>query len=267
VIFQHNIFVRDRRYAPPVDRVAPAPRPPEELMALIGVVKEDDGVYQAYIEDNRQRPPALHKLTLNQAIANGKITDVSMASIVYSVDGKPPVTVAVGANLTGAIGSRLSILASSASRTDYGGYSGGQNNLPTNTRGGRNGQAGNFATGAAGLLTQAQTFAGGAQGAGGRGRGGAGGQPFIVQNAAPVIAPQPLPGTDNMTLEERMRLRRQSEGQPAAVVQMTGTQPTVAAPAPAEAAPAPAPIVDPSIGANLSVEDQMRLRRAQQGGQ
>jgi len=246
-----------------------APRPIEETNVLVGVVKEDDGVYQAYIEDVGQR--ALHKLTADQKIANGKITDVSMASIVYTVEGKPPVTVAVGANLTGAqSGASLLLRQSlaSAGRTAFDGNNQGQNNQQlTRGGGGRNGQGGLAGVAAQYLQGQGGGFTTAAGGAANRGRGGPGGQPF-VQNAAPVPAPQPLPGTDNMSIEERMRLRRTTEGQPGAAVQMTGTQPTVAAPV-AEPTPAPAaPILDPSIGAGLSVEEQMRVRRQQQvGGQ
>lgn len=233
----HNIFMRDRRQPEPRRVVDTGPRAPEDSIFVIGVVKQDDGAFQAYIEDTATRQPA-KLFTLDAPVATGKIIEINSVGIVYKPADKEAITVPVGANLFGVSGSVSSARVSAIRGSEFNGFSAGQNNLPTNGRGGNFGTAFNNNTGG--------------------GRGGRGGNAFN-QPATPVVAPPPLPGTEGMSMEERMRMRRSTEGLPSAAVPVPA-QPEAPAPV-VEAAPAPVPIVAPEIGGGLSIEEQMRLRR------
>lgn len=89
---------------------------------------------------------------------------------------------------------------------------------------------------------------------------GRGNQQQQQQQQAPTVAPPPLdPSTQNLSIEERMRLRRAQEGQG---IPVAAPQPD---PVP-ETAPAPDPAATGELS-NLTVEERLRARRLQETGQ
>jgi hypothetical protein len=257
----HNIFMQ-RRGIPPRPTDTPVfPSTPEQLTVLTGLVEADSEGQPRAIVDDAKNNRVLH-LKVGDSVLSGKITAIHIGSdandIVYQAEGKEPLTIQLGSNFLGQSGglrgARLGAAAQIAG-TDFTGYNAGTfNSVNTFGRGGGFNNNGGFNNGG---------FGGRGGGGGGGGRGGFTPAPAVVVPAAP------LPGDAGMSVEERMRLRRQTEGMAGAVAPVTQA-PAAPAPAPAPAAaPAPAPIVDPNVAgaAGLTVEEQMRLRRIQQGGQ
>jgi hypothetical protein len=117
VLYEHDIFLRDRRRAP--TRVAtsrPMFETPEQAFVLTGIVFED-GEYHAYLED-LARGQSL-KLRIGDSIARGQIEDILIDAIQYGWQGGEA-WVGIGNNLTGGeVGSvsdaRLRAAASGAS--------------------------------------------------------------------------------------------------------------------------------------------------------
>jgi hypothetical protein len=259
----HNIFMQRRGIPPAPTRQDMLPSTPEQLTVLTGLVEADSEGQPRAIVDDAKNNRVLH-LKVGDQILNGKITAIHIGSdandIVYQAEGKDPLTIQLGSNFLGQggglRGARLGA-ASAIAGSDFTGYNGGTfNSVSTFGRGGGFNNNGGFNGGF-----------GGPGGGGGGGRGGRGGG--FTPAPAVVVPAAPLPGDAGMSVEERMRLRRQTEGMAGAVAPVTQA-PAAPAPTPAPAAaPAPAPIVDPNVaaGAGLTVEEQMRLRRMQQVGQ
>lgn len=115
ILSQNNIFVRDRRPAPPQGTDAPttqraptAPPVPEKDWLLIGVVFED-GQFRAYFENLKGQPTT--RAVVGDPIATGFIDQVFLDAVAYQVSGQT-LWVDIGEDLTGAA---PSIAASSAS--------------------------------------------------------------------------------------------------------------------------------------------------------
>jgi hypothetical protein len=109
VLADRNIFVKSR--ARPVVRDSRVPatqpeKPPptaEESLVLRGVVIEDDGpdrmlVLRAYFEDQRNR--SLVRVTTGDALARGRVIEVSIDAIAFEGDAGV-VWVRIGDNLVG----------------------------------------------------------------------------------------------------------------------------------------------------------------------
>lgn len=105
VLNSMNMFLRDRQ--PPRTR-EPRPRSPsvnwndpavvERTVVLRGVTIEDDGAH-AYAENTHTGQ--ILRLSVGDAIANGKVGDIAIDAIAYEVNGKSA-WVNVGQNLSGA---------------------------------------------------------------------------------------------------------------------------------------------------------------------
>jgi hypothetical protein len=264
----HNIFLQQRGIPRRPDNTQVLPSTPEQLTVLTGLVKDDtDGQPRAIVDDARSNS-VLH-LKVGDPILSGKITAIHIGTdandIVYQVEGKEPMTIQLGSNFLGQSGGMRNARMAGASQiagSDFTGYNGGTFNTVNNF--GRGGGFNNGGFGGGGGFNN-----GGFNNNGGFGGGRGGGGRGFNQTPTVVVPAAPLPGDAAMSVEERMRLRRQTEGMAGAVAPVTQA-PAAAAPAPAPAAtPAPAPIVAPNVaaGANLTVEEQMRLRRLQQVGQ
>lgn len=104
VLTRNNIFVRDRRPAPPssegpTTREAPAAPPaPEKDWVLIGVVFEE-GRFRAYFENLRGDPTT--RAVVGDPIADGVIDEVFLDAIAYQANGER-IWVDIGQDLTGA---------------------------------------------------------------------------------------------------------------------------------------------------------------------
>lgn len=151
VLADHNFFLKDRRRvttAPVSTR--PAPKPPEEMFVLTGVVYEplEDKAF-AYFED--LSAGKFVRVLTGDKLARGSIAAIDINAVAFERDGKQ-VPVLVGDDLTG---KRASVSGSSSSSSST--------------------------------------------------SSSASGAP--APSAAPVD-----PNNPNLTLEERMRLRRQTEG-------------------------------------------------------
>ena len=107
VLTEQNIFVKDRRSLRRSDRPAGqqreptaleiAQRTPEAKYVLTGVVFED-GDYRAFIEDTSASK--VLRLSVGEAIARGKITEIDIDTIAYESSGKTTI-INVGTTLTG----------------------------------------------------------------------------------------------------------------------------------------------------------------------
>jgi hypothetical protein len=224
VIFEHNIFLKNRTPPRPIDIPTPPPVVAETRFVLVGLVYKD-GAYNAFIENMSNMPNSeIMVLKANDAVCEGTIASIGETEMVYAkkgTDGKETkATITVGNNLTG------NVVSVTASRMDT--------------------SIGQFGGGGRGDLAANQF--------GGRGRGAA--TPTVV------VTPGALPGDSSMSIEERMRLRREMPGLPG-----------VAAPVAETPAPPPVPAftttveeLDPSM-AGLTTEERMRARRAQQAGE
>ena len=149
VLVDHNFFLKDRRRATTAPAsTRPAPKPPEEMFVLTGVVYEplEDKAF-AYFED--LSAGKLVRVATGDKLARGSIAAININAVAFERDGKQ-VPVLVGDDLTG---KRASVFGSSSSATS---------------------------SPAAGAPSP---------------------------SAAPID-----PNNPNLTLEERMRLRRQTEG-------------------------------------------------------
>lgn len=99
VLLERNMFVADRRKAPP-----PVTRPsvtrtlaPEQTMVLTGIVLED-GQLRAYVEDRARG--RVQKLVIGDAIASGRVSDIRIDAIAYeNASGKT--WVGIGKTLSG----------------------------------------------------------------------------------------------------------------------------------------------------------------------
>ncbi len=105
VLIERNIFSRNRpqRYVPagqpPRERteMKAAPPPPEESLALTGVVRQE-GVYTAFIED--LRTGSTIKARVGDAVARGKISGMSLDGLTYELEGKSA-ALGIGKTLAG----------------------------------------------------------------------------------------------------------------------------------------------------------------------
>ena len=107
VLTEQNIFVKDRRSLrrgdrPSSDRNSNDPlreyrNQPEAFLVLTGVVFED-GDYRAFIEDTKVSK--VLRLSVGDAIARGKITEIDIDTIAYESSGKTTI-INVGTTLTG----------------------------------------------------------------------------------------------------------------------------------------------------------------------
>jgi hypothetical protein len=114
VIYEHNIFIKDRRKpttAPATTRPAP-PRQPEQTLMLTGVVYEPlEGKAYAFFED--LSAGTIMRTEVGDKVARGTIAAIDIDIVAYDRDGKLT-PVAVGQDLTGA---RASAGSSSRSST------------------------------------------------------------------------------------------------------------------------------------------------------
>ncbi|HEY7087386.1 MAG TPA: hypothetical protein VH518_04805 [Tepidisphaeraceae bacterium] len=230
VLTDRNIFMRDRssRRDRGDVRRSFGPTTPEQSYVLTGIVFED-GDYHAYFEDLNRG--GVQKLVTGGSIARGQISDIEIDGVEYAGTNGQTAWVEIGSNLTG---TRIGSV--SAERVNA------------------------------------------ALGSGG---GGA--------TAAPGALPNIDPNNPNLTVEERMRLRRMQEQNPGMATPVpaggegdAGDQGAGAAteengpPQQPQQQPPQGPGAGQPAGAgagpgaagtsNLSVEEQMRLRRAQELG-
>jgi hypothetical protein len=221
IILDQNIFLRDRHPRPVVDNRPVVQIPQEQTLVLTGISQEPDGTYYAFVEDVAQNRTL--KLKAGDEVARGKISEITIDQICYEHEDKKT-WVAAGSNLSGTqvLSMTNERAANNLSRFDNGnnqGFGGG--------RGFENG---------------------------GNQRGGRNNTPSM-----PVVTPPPLVGDAGMSIEERMRMRRQQESLPGAARVEIPPAPT------AEVAPAPATeTFVPDDG--LTTEERMRRRRLQEGG-
>jgi hypothetical protein len=222
IILDQNIFLRNRS---PRQRVEDRPVvqvPREQTLVLTGISQETDGTYYAFVEDVAQNRTL--KLKAGDQVARGKISDITIDQICYEHEDTKT-WVAAGSNLSGTqvLSMTNERAASNLSRFDNGnnqGFGGG--------RGFDNG---------------------------GNQRGGRNNTPSM-----PVVSPPPLVGDAGMSIEERMRMRRQQESLPGAARVEIPPAPT------AEVAPAPATETTFVPDDGLTTEERMRRRRLQEGG-
>jgi hypothetical protein len=139
---------------------------------LTGVVLEE-GLYRAYIEDSNAS--RILRLTVGDAVARGHIVDIDINAIAYEANGQTK-WVGLGCDLTG---NPVNLIASSG-----GGSSGGGEERGRSDRGGDRGD-GN--------------------------RGNTGGGPTSQPSLGVPAPPLPDGAGANLSLEERMRLRRSQE--------------------------------------------------------
>ncbi|HVT88394.1 MAG TPA: hypothetical protein VHD56_06045 [Tepidisphaeraceae bacterium] len=211
IISQQNIFLRDRRIRPVIP-AGPGELPPEQANVVTGIVFDDvDQQYHAYMETISGRNIGqVQRLKAGDKIAIGEIVDMRIDKVGYRRTGSEEITwVSIGSNLTGE----------------------------------QVGSVSDFAVRSA------------AEGGGGQ----------FQRQFAPAVAPPSLdPNTANLSMEERMKLRRATEGQTGAA---PAPAPAPAAEPAAEQAPALAlPPTDAAQNAGLSIEERMRLRRQQEQG-
>jgi hypothetical protein len=187
ILSDQNIFVRDRSRIVPDRGDRPSGsgsdtrptyvRPLEMSFVLTGVVLEE-GLYRAYIEDSNAS--RILRLTVGDTVARGHIADIDINAIAYEANGQTK-WVGLGCNLTG---DPVSLVASSGS-------------------GSGSGSSGSGSTG-----EERGRYDRGERGDRGNSGGGPTSQPSLG-----VPAP-PLPdgaGAVNLSLEEKMRLRRSQE--------------------------------------------------------
>lgn len=137
ILSRNNIFVRDRRPAPPpsqgptTQQAPPAAPLPERDWVLIGVVFED-GRFRAYFENVRGQPTT--RAVVGDRIADGLIDQVYLDAVAYQHNGQL-IWVDIGQDLTGARPSGASASnspdGSTAGTADDGAESAGENVDPS----------------------------------------------------------------------------------------------------------------------------------------
>ena len=100
VLLERNMFLKDRRPAPPPredSRGADAPPPVESLYVVIGLVEEGEA-FRAHVEDRRSGELLL--LKPGDPIAQGTIAAVDLDGVVYA-SGETRTRIAIGQDLRG----------------------------------------------------------------------------------------------------------------------------------------------------------------------
>jgi hypothetical protein len=254
MLSEYNIFLRPPDRGPRPERPTPPPQiplEPEQTFVLTGVVFEEDlGMYRAYIEDVNRG--TVLKLNVGDTVARGKVGEILLDAIYYDREGVQT-WVDVGSYLTGApVGSISQARVNAAfNRSGWVGWGQGQQNPGS-------GQDGT------------------------RGGGTLAAPPSSFNLNDPSLA--------NLSIEERLRLRRLQESNPNAAGLIPGAIPSAGQQQPQQEQqqqgdgddadqmtndadqqqqPTPAAgggtVVDPGT-ANLSMEEQLRLRRMQEIG-
>jgi hypothetical protein len=179
VLSDRNIFVKERyKIVPESDgrRSEQGPRDirvarPLEAGYVLTGVVLEEGLFRAYVEDSNAS--RILRLTSGDSVANGHIGTIAIDAVAYVANGQTK-TIPIGNDLTGT--------PISFSTTQSGGSWG---------------------------------YGSGGYGSGGSGRGGttgpSTGSSVGSTTSGPPPAPLPDPNNPNLSLEERMRLRRAQE--------------------------------------------------------